>query len=169
MLSRNPSPLSRIPRALRMALKGLGGAILAGSTLGWIAEHSGPARVEVVVHVTEPDVEVGVGGRTFRIKGRAEAPLVCELSPGRHELLVTRGGRVLYREMFEVPRGEGVVLTAWDATREPAGRATGIAGRGSGRGRSGQDLSGEPRRRRRSRTRTSSTGAEAASTSPMPA
>lgn len=165
MLSRDPSPFSRVPGPLRLVFKGLGAALLAGSMLGWVAERSGPPRVEVVVHVAEPDVEVGVGGRTFRVEGRAGSPLVCELPPGRHELLMTRGGRALYREMFEAPRGKGVVLTAWDATREPEGRAAGIAGRGRWR----QDLSGETRRRRRARTRTSATDAIAPDSSSLAA
>jgi hypothetical protein len=70
----------------------------------------------VVVHVTEPDVEVSIGGRMYRIEERRYDPIVCKLPPGRHELIMTRRGRVLYRESFEVRRGVSLVLTAWDPT-----------------------------------------------------
>src|SRR4051794_29432728 len=72
----------------------------------WVVEHVGDPKGTAVVHVTEPGVEVAVGDRTFRVEGRTYAPLVCELPAGRHVLRMSRGARVLYREVFTLGRGE---------------------------------------------------------------
>jgi hypothetical protein len=109
------------PRAGNTILEHLAGSLLGLGILGWAAVHSGPTRGEVVVHVTEPDVEVEVGGRTFRIEDRRHAPIVCELTPGWHDLVMRRRGRVLHEESFELRAGMSVVLTAWDPNRDRAG------------------------------------------------
>jgi hypothetical protein len=98
----------------KRALQHLAGCLLGLAILAWVAAHSGPAHGEVVVHVTEPDVEVSISGRPYRIGERRYDPIVCKLPPGRHELVMTRHGSVLYRESFEVRRGVSLVLTAWD-------------------------------------------------------
>ena len=59
-------------------IKGLAAGVLGLAALGWIIEQASP-RGEVVVHVTEPDVEVIVGGRTYRIGARVYDPIVCQL------------------------------------------------------------------------------------------
>lgn len=100
--------------------------VLGLVALGWFLErtgHDGESAVRdveadvVVVHVTEPDVEVVVGGRSYQIEGWARDPIVCKLPSGRHDLMVIRDGELLYREMFTVREGEGVVLTAWNPNR----------------------------------------------------
>ena len=49
-----------------------------------------------------------------------EAPIVCNLRRGRHELRMWRGAQLVYRESFRVRPGEDVVLTAWDPPPLPA-------------------------------------------------
>jgi hypothetical protein len=77
---------------------------------------------EVVVHVTEPNVEVVVGGRAYRFEGRPGDPIVCSLRRGQHELIMRRGGRILYKERFTVRPGENVVLAVVDPLRMRAGQ-----------------------------------------------
>ena len=78
-----------------------------------MVERVGPAEGTVLVHVTEPDVEVTVGVLTFLIEERTYAPLECQLRPGRYPLRMTRGDRVLHEERFTVHRGEEIIVTAW--------------------------------------------------------
>jgi hypothetical protein len=92
--------------------------LLSLALLAWAVVHSGPRHGEVVVHVTEPDLEVSLDGRTYRIEGLREDPIVCDLPAGAHTLVVTRQGRLLRRETFEVVGGQGVVLTAWASPLE---------------------------------------------------
>ena len=130
--STGPQPMSVVVVRL---IKCLVVGILGLAALGWILEMAGDEGKlavhmsdpdAVVVHVTEPDVEVVVGGLTYRIEGRASEPIVCKLPDGRHDLIMTRDGELLYKETFTVRPGEGVVLTAWDPnrTRERAARET---------------------------------------------
>jgi hypothetical protein len=79
---------------------------------------------EVIVHVTEPDIEAAVAGRMFRIGVLSGDPIVCGLAPREHEPVMRRGGRARYRETFTVRGGESVVLTAWNPNRPhpPEGR-----------------------------------------------
>src|SRR5262245_45843585 len=101
--------------ALGRLLARVGGCgVLGLAMLGWIVEHAGPPDGEAVVHVVEADVRVTVGGKTYPIGERNYAPLVCRLPAGSHELTMSRGGRVIQRETFQVPRGGSIVLTAWD-------------------------------------------------------
>jgi hypothetical protein len=93
-------------------IKGMGALLLGGITLWWVVEQVGPTHGTVLVHVTEPDVEVTVGGQTFSIEKRRYAPIECLLRPGRYLLRMKRGDRVLYEEGFAVHRGEEVILTA---------------------------------------------------------
>ena len=104
-------------RVWKGIVKYLAGGILGLTILAWAAVHSGPAQEEVIVHVTEPGVEVMIGGRTFQIEDRRYNPIVCHLPPGWHDLVMKRHGRVVYRESFEVRRGFGLVLTALDPNR----------------------------------------------------
>ncbi len=102
-----------VVRMVRIAWNGLLGLMI----LSWVVDHAGPPTSEAVVHVVEPDVEVSIGGNTYRIEARRFDPIVCKLPPGQHELIMSRGGRILYRESFETRRGESVVLTAWNSER----------------------------------------------------
>ena len=94
-------------------IQGVAVLLLGGTTLWWIVEEVGPTHGTVLVHVTEPDVEVTAGGRTFLIEERIYAPIECRLRPGRYLLRMKRGDRVLYEEWFAVHRGEEVILTAY--------------------------------------------------------
>lgn len=103
----------------------VGGLLIGGAALWWVAGHAGHQTATVVVHVAEPDVEVALGGRTFRINRQDGEPLVLELPAGPHRLTMSRGGDLLYDEAFDLQRGEWRTLTAWVprigvAPREPA-------------------------------------------------
>lgn len=105
--------LSIVGRLIRWS----GGGLLGLAVLGWVVDRADSSLVEVVVQVVEPDVELSVGGQAFSIRGLRDAPIVCELPPGRHRLVMMRGDRVLFEEDFEVRTGENVVRTAWDPAR----------------------------------------------------
>lgn len=89
------------------------GGLLGVGTTWWVVEHLGGPGGSVVVHLCEPDVDLVVGHHTCRIGSLPADPLVCDLPAGRHELRVSRGGEVLYREAFDLGRGEQIVLSAW--------------------------------------------------------
>src|SRR5882757_7310801 len=89
-------------------------SVLSVSFLSWVVLHVGPTRGEVVVHVNEPDIDLTVGTHTYLIKRIPYDPIVCELATGWHELTVTKHGRVLSRQRFEVEGGQTVVLVACD-------------------------------------------------------
>jgi hypothetical protein len=93
--------------------KGMSAVLLGGSTLYWVVEEVKPVEGTVLVHITEPDVEVTVGDHVFRISEREWAPIECTLRPGRYLLRMTRDDQVLYEQWFTVPRGEDVILTAY--------------------------------------------------------
>jgi hypothetical protein len=99
-------------------LKQMAAGLLGVAILGWVAAHSGPSHGRVIVHVTEPDVEVSFGDRTIRIEDRRYDPIVSRLLPGRYDLVMKRHGRVLHEESFEIRRGSTLVLTAWDKNRD---------------------------------------------------
>jgi hypothetical protein len=94
-------------------IRGMGALLLGGVTLWWIVEQVGPIDGTVLVHVTEPDVEVTVGSLAFSIEERRYAPIECRLRAGRYLLRMKRGDRILYEEWFTVHRGEEVILTAY--------------------------------------------------------
>jgi hypothetical protein len=102
------------------------GGLLALAILGWVAARVGTLTGEVVVHVVEPDVEVDVGGHTFVIEGPRHEPVVCELPFGRHDLAMSRAGRVLYLETFEVQPDHNTVLVAFDPARLEGGSRPGL-------------------------------------------
>jgi hypothetical protein len=104
--------LSRWYLAVRL-IQGLGALLLGGTTLWWIIEQVGPAQGTVLVQVTEPDVEVTVGGQTVWIDERRYTPIECLLRPGRHLLRMKRCDQVLYGEWFTVHRGEELILTGY--------------------------------------------------------
>jgi hypothetical protein len=109
--------LARHPAGMRY-LKYLAWGVLGLAILVWVAVHSGPRQGEVVVHVTEPDVEVTIAGHRFLVEGRRYDPIVCELPPGQYDLVMRRHGRVLYQESFEVHPRESLVLTGLDLGRD---------------------------------------------------
>ena len=92
----------------------LAGVVLGAGFLWWVAAHVGPQTGMAIVHVTESDVVVDVGGNTFRVGDDYVGPLVCELPAGEHRLTMTRGTSILYTEVFTIRGGEEWILTAWD-------------------------------------------------------
>jgi hypothetical protein len=98
-------------------IKVVAGSLLALSILVWIEERCGPQTNEVVVHVTESDVEVTIGDQTYQIEDRPFAPIACNLAPGWHRLVMRRGDRILFEESFEVRLGENCVRVAGDPDR----------------------------------------------------
>jgi hypothetical protein len=99
-------------------LAGISGACLFGAAvLSWVSMNAGPNLGTALIHVTEPDVVVCVGDRTFVITDRRNAPIECDLPAGRHTLSMKRFGETLYQENFELERGGEVILTAW---RDPS-------------------------------------------------
>ncbi|MEW4570019.1 hypothetical protein AB1L88_19310 [Tautonia sp. JC769] len=92
------------------------GTVMGLTMLTWIANRAG-SSTEVVIHVTEANVEIHVGGHSFRIDERSYEPILLHLHPGPYELVMTRSGRVVSREAFEVRSGEACVLTAYDPER----------------------------------------------------
>ena len=94
-------------------IQGVAALLLGGTTLWWVVEQVGPAQGTVLVHVTEPDVEVTIAGQTVSIEERMYAPIERQLRPGRYLLRMKRGDRVLYEEWFAAHRGEEVILTAY--------------------------------------------------------
>ena len=93
-------------------IRGVAALLLGGTTLWWIVEQVGPTQGTVLVHVTEPDVEVTIAGQTVSIEERRYTPIECRVHAGRYLLQVTRGDRILYEEWFTVRRVEEVMLTA---------------------------------------------------------
>lgn len=105
---------------LTKACQWVAGGLVGVATTWWVVEHLGGPTGTATVHVCEPDVDVVVGDRTYRVEDTRTSPLVCELPAGRHELRMSRGGRVLYREVFTLGGGEQVVLTTWVPRSAPS-------------------------------------------------
>jgi hypothetical protein len=94
-------------------IQGVAALMLGRVTLWWIAKQAGPVQGTVLVHVTESDVVVTVGGHTVSIAERQFSPLEYLVRPGRYLLQMRRGDRILYEEWLIVRRGEEVILTAY--------------------------------------------------------
>lgn len=92
------------------------GTVMGLTMIAFIASRAG-SSAEVVLHVTEANVEVSVGSHTLRIDDRSYEPIIFHLAPGPYELVMTRADHVLYREAFQVRSGETCVLTAYNANR----------------------------------------------------
>ena len=93
-------------------IKSIGALVLGVATLSWVVDQVGELESCVVVHVTEPDVEVTVGDQSF-FNDRPFGVIECRLRPGRHLLRMIQGDRILYEEWFTAHRGADVVLTAY--------------------------------------------------------
>jgi hypothetical protein len=81
-----------------------------------VVERCGATDGQVIVHVALPQVYVAVDEATYWVESSWEAPIVCALRPGPHQLRMLRNGRVLYQEEFRLAAGEERVLTAWDTS-----------------------------------------------------
>jgi hypothetical protein len=109
-----------VTRVFKFAAYGL----FCFAVLGWIAENSGERKVDVVLHVLEPNVEIEVGPRRLVISEQPRNPISLTLRPGSHVLRVTRYGHRLLEESFEVGRGQNVVLAAYDQSKSSNAAAT---------------------------------------------
>ena len=106
------------------AVKGIGALALGGVILWQRSEHSGPQKCVAYVHVSAARVEVMVDDVAYQVESLGETPIVCEISPGRHILRMSRGERVLYEEEFTLGPGKEIVLMAWEPLGESPARAT---------------------------------------------
>jgi hypothetical protein len=93
--------------------------LIGVSALGWVVNQAGDPNGEAVIHVSESDVDVSVGGIVYRIERRRYEPIVCKLPAGFYELSMRRDGRVVFAEPFDLDRGSRVILTAWDPAVTP--------------------------------------------------
>jgi hypothetical protein len=126
-------PRVAVRSALLKLLERAAGCALAGGMLWWIVAHAGPRDATVIVHVGEPDVEVSVDDRTYAVGDLGDSPLELVLRAGRHTLRMSRGGRVLDEQSFDLQGGRDLILATW-APREDAGVEAGaIASRRRGR------------------------------------
>ena len=89
------------------------GGLIGGAALWWVATNLEPTTGTAIVHVTESDVLVQVGGFSYQISEPTFTPLVCQLPAGEHRLVMTGGSAELHVEEFTLRGGEEVVLTAW--------------------------------------------------------
>ncbi|MHB1560904.1 MAG: hypothetical protein ACYC61_25905 [Isosphaeraceae bacterium] len=86
-----------------------------GAVLLWqVAEHAGPSRGRVLVHVSSLPADLVVDQNVYHLDSLEETPIICELRPGRHVARMIREDRVVYQEEFAVSAGEEVILSAWD-------------------------------------------------------
>lgn len=102
---------------LRRILRLTAGLFLGLGFLYWVVERGGMENVEVVIQVEESDVEVSVDRKIYRIVGQRDHPILCDLAPGRHELVMRRGAEVLFVDSFVVRPGANVVRSAYDPRR----------------------------------------------------
>jgi hypothetical protein len=110
---------SKYPAAAK-AVESVTAGLISVLMLSTIAERAGGSFGEAVIHVVEPDIELSVGGLSYRIEVRRYDPIVCVLPSGRHRLVVKRDGQVLQDEPFRIDPGGSVVLAAWHESREVA-------------------------------------------------
>ena len=101
--------------ALSRTLTGVAGLVSGFVVLGFVVQGAGPATGVVVIHVTERDVDISVGGVTRHVEESLGVPLILELPRGRQTLVMSRRGVVLQREDFVVKGDDSVVVTAWVA------------------------------------------------------
>jgi hypothetical protein len=98
-------------------------AVLGGVVLWQVVQHCGSTRGRAIVHVSKAGVDVTIDDARYHVEAAWEAPIVCELRPGRHTLRMLQSGHVVYEEEFALISGEERILTAWDGRtgdRNPA-------------------------------------------------
>jgi hypothetical protein len=110
-------------QAAKAVAKGAAVCLMGAGVLWWVADHAGPAAGTVYVHVTEPNVDVAVGGEAYHVGSDNGRPIVCELAAGSYTLRMMRGDELLYEERFTLGGGQERVLTAW---RPPPLTRTGV-------------------------------------------
>ena len=85
---------------------------LAAVVFAWVVQNSGSPYGNVVVHVTEANVEITLDDFRILIRERRSTPITLQLPPGQHCLRMIRDQQTLYEERFILKRDEEVVLTA---------------------------------------------------------
>jgi hypothetical protein len=65
-------------------VKGVGALALGGVILWQVVEHCSPAKGIAYVHVAKSKVNVMIDDETYWVETSWQAPIVCELRPGRH-------------------------------------------------------------------------------------
>jgi hypothetical protein len=98
--------------------KGMGAFGFGGAILWYVALHCGPQNGTAYIHVSTPNVEVMVDDVEYHVETLWETPLVCELSPGPHQLRMIRSGKAVFEQAFSLGVGKELVLVAWDQTKE---------------------------------------------------
>jgi hypothetical protein len=121
------------------AARHLGGALLGGLSLWWVAANLSPRDGEVVVHLVEPGAEVRLDGRPYPPDADRADLIVTRLPEGRHSMSIHRDARLLAEEFTELGPGAEVVLSTFDPARAtpapgPGSRVAGAAGIGAGLG-----------------------------------
>jgi hypothetical protein len=109
-----------IRSSLIAALKAIGGLALGSVVLWQVAIHTGPPNGIAYIHVSAPGVEVLVDDLGYHVESLRDAPIKCELAPGKHVLRMERNGKTLFTEEFALRSGDEVVLTAWEGSQKPA-------------------------------------------------
>jgi hypothetical protein len=97
--------------AIKLARLILSGTI-GFAVLAWVVNEVTESRATVVVHVTEPDVEVRIDREIYQVVGRSYQPIECKLAAGDHRMVMSREANVLLDFQFRVERGFDLVLTA---------------------------------------------------------
>lgn len=103
-----------IQKIASIFLKVAGSLLLGGTILWQVVEHTGPPRGRAIVHVSNLHVNLDIDHTNYRVEDFSETPVVCELPPGRHMARMSRNGKVLAEQQFQVVAGEEIVLAVWD-------------------------------------------------------
>jgi|GEM_PF-4916063 len=95
-------------REASLAIVNRVGALLLGGAFLWqVVEHVGPFQCEAVIHVSESNADMMIDNVTYRVGNvPRETPIVCELAPGQHRLIMHRSGKLLYEKEFSLKPGE---------------------------------------------------------------
>ena len=98
--------------------------LLGVASIWWVVEHVGGPTGTVIYHAGESPINVAVGDRTFHVADPHSGPLIFDLPAGRHELRLSRGDRVLHREVFTLGGGEqltrGARVPRWPRPSRPS-------------------------------------------------
>ncbi len=87
--------------------------------LWFVALRAHPGPGHVVLHLTEPDIEVTLGPIQFESQAPLLSPLSVTLNPGHYALVVRRGESILMQEEFQLASGEHRVFTAYSPPPKP--------------------------------------------------
>jgi hypothetical protein len=95
--------------------KRLGAICLAFVILWHLTAHGAPTRGKVMVHLKSADKAlVLIDQRSYPVESGAQAPVVCDLAPGRHVAQVWRHGFLEGEEAFMVEPGRVAIIGPLD-------------------------------------------------------